>query len=95
MHDWMLVSISVEWESATVELALLDASSQRTLLLKGVRAVSFDRSEPWGPSNSVNAVSVADDPSGRGIVLILELQSGDNVMVSASSCELDGAQYPN
>ncbi len=94
MHDWTLVFINVAWERATVEVGLLDASGQRTLLLKGVTAVSFDRSEPWGASNSVNAVSVVDDPSGRGVVLALELQSGDNVMFSASSCELDGARYP-
>lgn len=91
MHDWTLVSIYFDWIAKCAEMRFLDSSSSpRVLQFVGVSTLTLDRSEHWGPSNSVNELTLNSNKNGGGIILGLEMQSGGDIIVSADSCTLDG-----
>lgn len=95
MHDWTLVAIHCDWIGKHAEMRFLDSSSgTRVLVFEGVSTLPLDRSEHWGPSNSVNKVTLNSNADGGGIILGLEMQSGGDIIVSAESCTLDGRIIP-
>lgn len=94
MHDWTLLGVQFDWAKGEAELRLLDGSSvQRLILFKGLREVSVDRREHWGPSNSINDAFWTSTDGEDGIALKIEMQSGGIIRISAASCEVDAMHH--
>ena len=94
MHDWTLLDVRVDWESGEAELRMLDgSSSHRSIVFKGLRELSVDRREHWGPSRSVNEAAWISAGSEDGISMKLEMQTGGIISIYAASCEVDGMPH--
>jgi hypothetical protein len=87
MHDWILVSISLEWHDSTVIVKLLDhTSTLREIVARGVRQISVSHEESWGPSVSVLGYQCSADAGASR--LKIEMQSGDRVDIQADSIDM-------
>ncbi|MGG6345118.1 hypothetical protein ACQ5SA_17915 [Stenotrophomonas indicatrix] len=94
MHDWTIIATHSDWIAATFELVLRDATqTERHLQFEAVEHVVLDRSEPWGPSASINEVMASEDRAEGGIRVVFELQSGGAVHISAGACRMDGEPF--
>jgi hypothetical protein len=91
LHDATLVSLSVEWATNTLRIDLRTGdcvSPRRTLIVRGLRKLTCEHEQPWGPSNSVNEVrGPTEVVHGGSMRLEIELQSGDSIVVEAESFE--------
>jgi hypothetical protein len=81
LHDATLKSVEVLWGEARCRLFLELAAGSHLLEFRGVTRVEIPQEAPWGPSVSVNGISV------QGGVAAIEMQSGDTIEVSASEAE--------
>lgn len=94
MHDWTLVAVNLNWNEARLEMSVVDRLSvERCLLFEGVRGVAVERQLPWGPSNSINEVSLLKECEQGVFTVRFEMQSGDEITVTAGSCKLDQVQF--
>lgn len=83
-HDWILVSINFDWQSASLNIHLQDlARSNRLLIAEGVSEFRVPRKNEWGPSISVNEVTESEVQAGDGKCLQIEMQSGDTIVIKA------------
>lgn len=86
MHDWTLIDVNFDWRSACVSLAFEDTGAKkRTLAAEQVRLLEVPRENEWGPSVSVNEAFEEPGPDGAGLMLRIEMQSGDVIRVWAAS----------
>ena len=94
LHDATLISINVDWRGgvARIELRLGGGSIARVSAV-GLRGITVPRSQPWGPSVSVNSARVAVGTEDGDARLSVEMQSGDEIIVDAGGfdLEIDGA----
>ena len=81
LHDATLRSVEVLWAEARCRLFLELAAGNHILEFRGVTRVEIPHEAAWGPSESVNGISV------QGGVAAIEMQSGDTIKVSASEAE--------
>jgi hypothetical protein len=83
LHDATLASIVFDWEPAEVR-AIVHVWERGDVIIRasGVSRLEVPRTEPWGPSSSINQVKAA---SGR---MEIEMQSGDTIVIDAASFEL-------
>jgi hypothetical protein len=91
LHDAVLESIEINWESATALLRLGlvgDPSPKLAMLFGGVREVHVPRDQPWGPSMFVNTVERTDGGATGGLSMRVEMQSGDEIRIRAASLEI-------
>jgi hypothetical protein len=80
LHDAILATIYVSWESARCDLRFRPVGLQsHVLVFEGFTNIELPRRESWGPSASVNTVRQAE--SG---LFELELQSGDTIRIEAT-----------
>lgn len=87
MHDWTLVSISMEWSSSVLTIELLDTTStSRQILAHGVRGAHLRHDEPWGPSVSVLGHKFSEVDGG--VRLQIETQSGDLIDIEAEKIHI-------
>lgn len=94
MHDWTLLSAHLDWDRATLEMKVLDNSSaERSLLFEMIREFSVERAQPWGPSESINEVSLLHVFEEGSFTVRIEMQSGDGIHVTAGSCKLDKVPF--
>jgi hypothetical protein len=83
LHDATLVRLTCEWGEGvcTAMLRLWEENTKESppylLRWEGVTDVAMPRLQPWGPSVSVNTVTL------EGKVYQLEMQSGDLIKVTA------------
>ena len=83
-HDWILVSINFDWQSASLNIHLQDlARSNRLLIAEGVSEFRVPRKNEWGASISVNEVTESEVQAGDGKCLQIEMQSGDTIVIKA------------
>ena len=88
MHDWLLISISMDWDLGRLTVELRDsASTVRVVTAVGVRNLQVPKETPWGPSNSVNSSSIEVLPAGTKRLQI-EMQSGDVIEVVAEQLSI-------
>lgn len=79
IHDAVLTTIYVSWESARCDLRLRPVGLPPHLLVfEGFTKIELPRYESWGPSSSVNAVRQL-----QGEMFEIELQSGDTIRIEA------------
>jgi hypothetical protein len=92
MHDAILESIEIEWESGTTSLRLGLVGSpppKLVLVFSDVREIHVPREQPWGPSVSVNTVEhTEDDGDSNCVTMRLKMQSGDEIKIRAASLEI-------
>ena len=94
MHDWTIIAIHDDWIAATFDLVLRDADqAERRLQFEAVEHVMLDRSEPWGPSASINEVMAHEDRAEGVARFAFELQSGGAIHITAGAVRLDGAPF--
>ncbi|WP_181291138.1 hypothetical protein [Caballeronia novacaledonica] len=86
-HDWTLIGLSVNWQIGELQIEMLDSSSQRRVwVARNLVSLVLPRQHPWGPSVSINEVSVSN--AGNGVTAKLEVQSGDVIECIAGSFDL-------
>lgn len=88
LHDATLKHISVEWDEGICEVTLsLSSAPSRTAVVSviGLRNLVLPRMAPWGASNSVNRAFLMLHDSGQSSTLQIEMQSGDTILIEASS----------
>jgi len=89
MHDWPLLSISVEWEAGRVELTFkTHARGLVSLLAEGVTELHVPRQQPWGPSDCVNKVKGPSATNGGLQTLEIQMRSGDCIRIVAVSFQM-------
>ncbi len=90
MHDWTLVSVSVDWKAGAVVLALDGPLKASTLVARGVRDFHMPRRFEWGPSVSVNETNGPSAVADGLYRLAIEMQSGDIIEIVA-----EGFDFPD
>jgi hypothetical protein len=89
LHDAILHTLSIEWEArrCVAELEVfVDHTKEavpRLLIWHGVTALVAPHHNPWGPSVFVNT-ALFEPPS----TYVIEMQSGDEIRITAERCEL-------
>jgi hypothetical protein len=86
MHDWTLLSISLDWENGATVLSFRRNGPQLvSVRAEGVSNLVIPRLNEWGPSVSVNELRGPEkDPAGQQ-TLEIEMQSGDVIKITAMS----------
>jgi hypothetical protein len=86
MHEWVLLSIAVDWKSGRSTFSFDTAQAGIVLLVaEGVVDLHVPQMKPWGPSVHVNEVREPRAESGKWRELEIEMQSGDVITVKAGS----------
>lgn len=89
MHDWTLLSLSVDWKSGDANLDFLNSSSAKvSLRIHELHSFYLPRKLEWGMSVSVNAVSGPVTLECGKMMLKIEMQSGDEIEIVARSMVL-------
>jgi hypothetical protein len=84
LHDATLLSIDLDWLNRSARVCLRVWTGDVAIDASGLSLVHAPRSEPWGPSSSVNLV-VGPVVTGSGKVrLVIEMQSGDEIAIEAA-----------
>jgi len=82
-HDGTFVSVALDWEAAECTVLIRLHDGVKTLHWRNVTRLALTKTQPWGPSSSVNSLT---QYSGRSYVL--ELQSGDLLEIDADEFEI-------
>lgn len=86
MHDWTLVSLTFDWQGASVTLSLRNPNSETvSLVAENVVNLSMPKRDEWGRSVSVNEVAGPTLQSDGTQTLRIEMQSGDIIEITAGS----------
>lgn len=89
MHDWTLVSISIEWAPGRGEIVLKDSSSKfQSIQFEGLVKIFIPKLEEWGPSVSINSVESFVLANDRMQGLKIEMQSGDIIEIETAEIRL-------
>lgn len=84
LHDATLVTITITWAHRHGQLLLASSTNPNghvLVVIGGLRAFQMTQDYPWGPSVSINEVTVKTVVGG--IRLCIEMQSGDMIQVTA------------
>jgi hypothetical protein len=88
MHDWSLLSLTVDWEIGDACIVVRSPSGHASIRASELRELHVPRHRPWGPSASINIVTgPLQGPDGHAS-LIIEMQSGDQIQIVARSIEM-------
>ncbi len=80
----------VDWEAGTAEIRLGHQGIDVTAIASGLRTLDVSRKQPWGPSIWVNK-TIGPTRTDDGLVkLVIEMQSGDAIVLVAERIELKG-----
>ena len=88
LHDAVLESVSVDFQSGTAELRVgLVGGGVVHLACKPFRRLVIDRDQPWGPSGFIMGVT------GGTERLDVEMQSGDHVLIYGPEMEVSVSSH--
>ncbi len=92
MHEWILVSLFFEWETASLTV-VFDSHEHGfvSLIAEGVCELFVPRLNSWGPSVSVNSVEGPFNIADGRQRLEIEMQSGDTIKIEAKSFDLSAS----
>lgn len=86
MHDWTLVSLSIDWAEATIDITFKNGTSNQVCLVaEGLSGLRLSKREPWGESSSVNEVEGPNSLDNGNKYICIEIQSGDKIEIEAKS----------
>jgi hypothetical protein len=91
LHNHTLRSIHFDWKQARTDLMLEGHSANCILIANGVRDLHVPHMETWGPSVSVNVVKGPVEIAGGAKRLTIQMQSGDEITVTATHFSLEPA----
>jgi hypothetical protein len=84
LHDAALVAVHFVWADGTCIMTVRHSQlSDCTLTFTGVSSLTLPRTQPWGPSQSINSASERNKGQYE-----IELQSGDLIKIDASDVGL-------
>jgi hypothetical protein len=89
LHDAVLGPLTLDWETRTCRLELAvffhrgESAQPAVIEWRGVSALRVSRDDPWGPSVYVNGQRREGERS-----YVIEVQSGDEIRVTADSATL-------
>jgi hypothetical protein len=84
LHDATLVAVNLIWENGTCVMTIRHSQlSNCTLTFKDVSNLVLPRTQPWGPSQSINSVSQRIKGQYE-----IEMQSGDVFTIDAGDVKL-------
>jgi hypothetical protein len=84
LHDATLVAVHLTWADGTCVMMVRHSQlSDCTLTFTGVSNLVLPRTQPWGPSQSINSVSQQSNGQYE-----IEMQSGDVFRIEASDVKL-------
>lgn len=84
LHDAVLIAVHMAWENGTCVMTIRHTQlADCTLTFTGVSNLCLSRTQPWGPSQSIN--SAAQRSKGQ---YEIEMQSGDRVKIEATAVVL-------
>jgi len=89
MHDWILHSLSLDWEKGTLEIHLtaFDGAGAQSIRAYEVKRLDIPRHHEWGPSRSILETN-GPEPEGNAQKLILFMQSGDEIVIVAERFDM-------
>ena len=89
MHDWILLSIVVEWMKGNVTITFETCEFNQVILTaEGLIELFIPKHDEWGESVSVNKVHEPVQLENGNYRLELEIQSGDTITLEAKSIHL-------
>jgi hypothetical protein len=88
LHDNVLLGVEVQWREAVVSLSVRAWSGQKRLIVQAFTRLVCPRANPWGPSVCIVGGRISSDPSGTGITITIEMQSGDEIVIDGREAEL-------
>ena len=74
-HDATFLGCELDWSSGELVVRLKIHTGEKNFHCQAVKDFSITRQEEWGPSVSVNSVSISDNDNL--MELTIEIQSGD------------------
>lgn len=75
MHDATLTTLEVDWAAGMLRVNFKQDKLNTTIAATGLTLLSLPREYPWGPSASVNGITV--QKTDDGVLIKIEMQSGD------------------
>jgi hypothetical protein len=95
MHDWSLLSLAIDWGSGDVRLDIRSPEGMAVIHAAGLHELRLPRAQTWGPSVSINAVKGPTLRHDGLSCLVIEMQSGDLIEITAHSIDMPGGvRYP-
>jgi hypothetical protein len=95
MHDWTLLSVSIDWDQGQARFDLRSPSGPRYILASEFLNLIVPRARPWGPSVSINTHVGPTAGKDGYLRLAIEMQSGDRIEIVARQIEItDKTQNP-
>ncbi|AOR63394.1 hypothetical protein KU73_16420 [Pectobacterium wasabiae] len=84
MHDWILLSLLIDWGKGALIIKLLNSNSEPVVIkANGVKLINIPKGDEWGESVSVNELIGLDRNSDGFERMKIEIQSGDVIEVVA------------
>lgn len=88
LHDATLVSVDFRWLDGQVALLFRAQLGAMTVTAHNVTSLVVPRENPWGPSVSVNSTRVLNGTGSSLRRLVIEMQSGDEIVIDAERFEI-------
>ena len=80
LHDHVLLTCTLDWATHDLHVCVRGPAGPHTLRFRGVRAFDCTSTQPWGPSEAINACTLA--PADHGTLCVIEMQSGDTLRIT-------------
>ena len=89
MHDWILVSVAMDWSEGSGTINFANNKNEKHFIrLEGLAELKMPRREEWGPSKYVNEVETPVKLDNGNFYCSIEIQSGDKIEIEAASIVL-------
>ncbi|MEG0171097.1 MAG: hypothetical protein RSC45_08075 [Acinetobacter sp.] len=89
MHDWLLLSIDVDWIQSNLKVHLKNTQSEdKILLAEEFTAFQLSRKNEWGKSVSINQIINFSTLKNGNSFIQIEIQSGDLLEIEAKNIQL-------
>jgi len=91
MHDWILVSLKIDWLQGAIRITLRNNRSEDVFLVaEGFVDLKVPKREDWSKSVSINEVEGPSELDNGNFYLVIEIQSGDKIELEAKTIYLPG-----
>lgn len=90
MHDWIVLSVNLDWKSARAVIKFRSDKGEESLVADGVVVLNVTQRNVWGPSVSVNGLVGPHETEDGKTKTEIEMQSGDRIVVVAETIGFEG-----
>ncbi len=86
MHDYTLMNIDINWLNSYIKIFVKNYESKIIVInCKNFKKFDISKFEEWGKSNSINEITPNLVEEKICIELVIEMQSGDLINISAEN----------